>query len=428
MIIRNTDVVFLHSDDRATIRYTYSKSDLREGLLLHILYFGRAIIPINFLLANPQFDDLYSFKGSISNESEIYKLIKSGDVIPLMFDDDYIFTSKKPNIREYSEYSLEKGILLPCSVKQWRNRSDLLGEMSFASPPERNFRSLYRETLLNLLTNEGVHRGYFGSLLPTSKYIINHLYKETAKVEHPTRSHTYRLIDKAHSKKLKEALKIIADAAYYAAFTDATKSNPAIPHAVKDALLAHYWHTGSPLIFEQEKQTVEVIGEKLPDFGHLSLPEVINDLRNIPLRKQWLKALQNAIRKDPQIDPMAQKLKSTFTEWTHFLVDYFSTIGPKKRETLIKKQRWFFKQTQMVQVASDVILLLGAGISTYYDIQNILQGKPSLTSLISLLLFTGIKLGLRESKKRIERSKPTYGSIIPMTKTFTPKGEHFGTS
>jgi len=424
--IRETDVIFLHSDDRATIRYAYSRTDLREGLMLHILYFGRAIVPINFLLANPELDGIFKNHGSLSDESEIYKLIKLGDVIPLMFDDDYLLSTKHTSIRDYAEYSLEHGILLPCPIEQWSQRAELLGNLKFAIPSKRNFRSLYRETFLSLLTHEGIRQGYFASLYHKNKTFFEHLYRETANLERPTRSHTYRLIAEARSKTLQDNLRILADAAYYVAFADATSSNPAIPTAARNALLVHYWRTGSPLIFDEEEQTIEVIGGSLPDFSFLPIPQVLDDLRDTPQRQKWLRTLKNAIAKGKDIDPLAQDLVTAFGEWTQLVVEYFSAAGQKQREALLIKQRKFFKQTRTVQVGSDIMLLLGVGISAYSVTQDFTQGGPSLTSLVSLLLTTGIKLGLYEAKKHLEQHKPIYGSTIPMTKTFTPIGERFG--
>ena len=128
--IQPTDVFFLHADDRATIRQRYSRLDLREGLLLHILYFGRAVIPVNFLLANPQFENLFSHKGHTSELSDMFELVQSGFVVPVMFDEDFLNSHPGGDIADYAGFSIEKGILLPCPKEQWLERAGLLSQFS----------------------------------------------------------------------------------------------------------------------------------------------------------------------------------------------------------------------------------------------------------------------------------------------------------
>jgi hypothetical protein len=219
---------------------------------------------------------------------------------------------------------------------------------------------------------------------------------------------------------------LIADAAYYAAFSDSSGANPAIPRTSRHALLAHYWRTGSPLLFETEDETVEFLGQPVPKFHHLSLASIVDALQDISSRQKWLKALAREMKRREHIDPRSEELATAFGQFTQVIVDYLAATGQKQRDEVLQEQRRFFKQTRLIQRGSDTILVLGAGISTFGIVKGILQGSPDLTSLVTLVVSTSAKLALREARKHLETRRPSYGSTIPMTRTFTPRGERYG--
>jgi hypothetical protein len=422
--IQPTDVVFLHADDRATIRQGYSRLELREGLLLHILYFGRAVIPINFLLANPQFERLFSHKGQLSDQSDMFQLIRSGYVVPLMFDDDFLRAHPEGDIIGYAGFSLEKGILLPCSPDQWLGRAELLNQFDFVQM--HGLRAAYRETLLAFLHHKGIQRYYLPALTKQRHDFLESLSNSTSDLEHPTRSDTYKATKNAPSMRLREGLKLISDAAYYAAFADASGANPAIPRLARPALLPHYSSGPSPFLFTPENEAIEVFDKPIPNLRHLGIAKIINDLADTPSRERWLCALSNHMAESDHVDPMAEDLATPFGQFSHVIFEYLSSTGPKQRESVLEKERRFFRQMRVLQLGSDLILVLGAGLTTFQIVQGVLRGDPNLTSLVTLVLSTGAKLGIRRASKYAESRRPTYGSTIPQGAAFTLKGTRRG--
>lgn len=422
--LRDTDIIFLHSDGRATIRQGYSHLDLRDGILLHILYFGRAIIPINFLLANPEFQYLYTYKDTISEKSDFYRLIKSGDIVPLMFDDDFLLSQPKGSIREYAEFSLDRGILLPCTPDNWLGHAELLNEFKYAKI--QGLRTRYRDTFLSFLKDKKIQDHYFPSLSKKYLRFINNIYKKTLELEHPTRSDTYKASSIVPRRKIREGIRLIADAAYYAAFADSADVNPAVPRASHYALLTHYWPTGSPILFEQDDETFKVLGYPIPDFSHIPLFTIIDDLRDVPSRKKWLKTLSNQIKNKETIDPLSDELHTSFGQFTRVIVEYLKASGLNQRKAILKEERRFFIQNRLTRISADVLSICGVGISSLGFLQGLSQGSPSITNLVSLFLIPGTRLLISKAQKRTEAHRPTYGSIIPMARTFTPRGERFG--
>jgi len=125
--VSETDVLFMHADDEATIRYQYSASELRESLLFHILYFGRVLVPLPFILDNPEFSSFFRFGGKISEHSDIYRLVKSGDIVPVIYKD-------WGSINEYAKDAIDRNILIHCSKEEFIQRAELLNEFAYAIP------------------------------------------------------------------------------------------------------------------------------------------------------------------------------------------------------------------------------------------------------------------------------------------------------
>jgi hypothetical protein len=123
---------------------------------------------------------------------------------------------------------------------------------------------------------------------------------------------------------------------------------------------------------------------------------------------------------------MAEDLATAFGQFSHVIFEYLSSAGTKQRESVLQKERKFFRQMRALQVGSDLILVLGAGFTTFQIVQGVLRGDPNLTSLVTLVLSTGAKLGIRHASRQAESRRPTYGSTIPQGAAFTLKGTRHG--
>src|SRR5690606_26058362 len=189
---RSSDLFFLHSDDRATIRYKYSSQMLREALLYHLLFFDRVLVPVNLLLANPELDSIFCHRGEVSEQSEVYRLIESGAIVPTLFRRDY------GSIGEYARYALEEEkILLPCSKEQWLQRADLLDAFRYAVP-KRDFRATYKQLFLRLIQDERLQQHYFEQCRRKgSEFATQLVYELCEKGESLTRSDVYKATEQA---------------------------------------------------------------------------------------------------------------------------------------------------------------------------------------------------------------------------------------
>jgi hypothetical protein len=223
----------------------------------------------------------------------------------------------------------------------------------------------------------------------------------------------------APSAKLRVGLELIADAAYYSAFTDRSGANPALPRPSRAALLPLYSFGPSPFLFTPEDEPIEVFEKPIPDFSHLSFASIVDDLKDTPTRKKWLDVLKCHLESTDYIDPMAEDLATAFGQFTHVLVEYLRSAREKRRQEILKKEKRFFKQMRGYQIGSDFILVLGAGITTFEMVQGVMRGDPNLTSLASLVISTGAKLSIRSAVRQAESHRPTYGSTIPCLPTFT---------
>ncbi len=327
----DTDVLFLHIDDRATIRYEYLNEELRESLLFHLLYVDRVLVPINFLLSNMNIGDLFQYGGKVSEQSDIYKLIRSGAIVPTLFRSDY------GSIGDYARYALEEErILLPCPTDQWLRRADLLDEFGYAAPRE-GFRSAYKETVVRLLQDETLQGIYFVRCLTQGRDYVRRMVDQLGSKEGVTRSDVYRLTQQSPSEKVRLAAEQIADAAYYVTFSDIFKAKVAVSSIYYPALLVHYCHTEPerrPLVFTPAIEE-EIIEASIPNSGPLSLAEAFNDLKDSSLRKNWLSTLRKKMR-EGRVDFTDSEVLASLVPWTRFVLHYLSLPSSLQRKDAVR--------------------------------------------------------------------------------------------
>src|ERR1700694_1556555 len=152
--IRDTDVLFMHADDEATLRYRYAEPDLREGLLLHMLYFGRVLVPLPFLLDNPRFGGLFRVRGDISEHSDAYRLVRTGHLVPVLINSD------AASSYEYARQALDRGILIHCGAQEFLRRAELLDQGRQTTAASQSPMAL-KAAFVELLHNDGV-LDYYG--------------------------------------------------------------------------------------------------------------------------------------------------------------------------------------------------------------------------------------------------------------------------
>jgi len=413
-----TDVLFLHIDDRATIRYQYLNKELRESLLFHLLYSDRLLVPTNFLLSNMNIGDLFQYGGEVSEKSDIYKLMSSGAIVPTLFRRDY------GSIGDYARYALqEERILLPCPTDQWLRRADLLDEFGYAAPRE-GFRSAYKETVVRLLQDETLQHHYFVRCLAQGREYVRRMVDQLRSEGGATRSDVYRLTQQAPSEKVRLAAEQIADAAYYGTFADIFKAKVAVSSIYYPALLVHYYQTEPerrPLVFTPAIEE-DIIEASIPDSGPLSLAEVFNNLKDSSLRKNWLSTLRKKMR-EGRVDLTDSEVLASLVPWTRFVLHYLSLPSSLQRKDALGIQRRVRLQTRGLQFGRDAMLLA----SVAFAASDVVHGRPPITSMAFAFASTTAEILLRKVEADFKKRLPSFGSVIPLfTRLFTLRGKRPG--
>lgn len=410
--LKDDDVMFLHADNQAMARHKCTPAQLREGLLLHILYCGRVLVPIDFLLANQAFNDLFLYEGKLSEQSDMYRLVKSGDIIPVVYSPRY------GSIKEYAQQSLERGIVLDCTNEQWLQRAELLNEFRFVSPPKEVSRNIYKDIVLKLLSAENLRKEYFGK--QSNKGFVKELAERISAIEQPYRSDIYRIAEQAHTKKIETAVKEIADAAYYVILADVFNANPAIPDITALAVISYYHGGGPDVPFIYSPGRERIISTTLPDLSSLSLASVVEELRDHPKRIEWLKTRREKLQQG-YLDIADDEVWSRLGQWTEFFLKYVSISGPFQRRRLLAEERQFKIKTDLLKIGSRLLFLAGVVSS----VAELAQSGFPLIGVSFLTSSVTAELLIKKVESTLEKARPTYGSVIPVTKTFTVKGERY---
>lgn len=381
-----TDVLYMHADDRATIQYDYSPMDLSEGLLLHILYCGRVLVPTNFLLANSRLESLLKVGDRISEESDLCKLIRAGDVVPLLFEG-------YGGIAEYARAALRRGILLPCTQEQWLERAELLDGSHFLIPSDNDPYVLFREIFIFLSreveSGEGLSRRGHGGV---SMAFAGELASRLTSMNRATRSDVYRLIEVARSRKIRSAVTEIADAAYYAAIADSFSANPAVPSTAIKPLLKHYATTEpkAPFLHVPSKRREAIA--VMPDMGVLSIAQVMEDLRHDALRTRWLNVYTRWMKRG-DADLVEQDIWSSFGRWTERLTEYLSATVPAQPKARIMGKRKVSIESKTHK--SDGSVISSAGVQ-FSAVGRIMRRAGRLADVV--FLFSDIDEELQSKK------------------------------
>jgi hypothetical protein len=407
----DSDVLFMHADDEATIRHKYTAAELRESLLLHILFCGRVLIPLPFLLDNPMLSNLFKFRDEISARSDIYRLITSGDIVPVIHGD---FGS----IRDYAKAMIDRKFLMHCTNEEFLQRAELLNEFSYLTPSAVNSEEKYKEIYLGLLKNRNIWAEYFGSNSNRSNTIVESVSSKLMTSDHISRSVIYQIAEQARVQKTKLALKLLADAAYYANFADTFNVNPAVPSSSAIAIISYYSGANGPMLFSPGEE--RILGTDLPDLSGMSIADVIGDLRENSLRTDWLKTLNGGMKKG-YIDLSSREVYSSMEAWSAFLTSYLSAEGVQQRKDIVAKQRRFSLFTHGLRIGEQMLSVAGVVISA----ADVMQGGFTIGAVSLFAGVTGTDLALRFVRAHAQKLRPVRGSAVPLSRTFTVRGQRY---
>lgn len=413
--INKTDVLFLHADNQSIARGDFTAPEIRQGLLLHIMYCGRVLLPVDFLLTNVAFDPLFRFKNQVSDRSDIFRLISTDNIVPI------IYSSKYENIMDYARHSLERGIVINCPKSQWLERAALLNQLSHTALAGENTRDTYKGILLELLRKPSVRREYFSSASTGGNQFVEEFTDQVALFDRPYRSDVYTLIEKSQGRSAYTAAKRIADAAYYVSLAESLATNPAVPDPTAKAVIAHYHGAGTDVPFLYSPGRERIIGAPLPDLSYVSLATVVEELQDNPRRKEWLRVNQKKLQ-EGHLDLHDQEVWNALNDWSDLLRKHLSS-SPAQRQRLAESEHQMKLRTQVVKLGSRLLFVVGV-VSSVAEVAQ--AGFPVLgLSFVSATLVAELALDHLDRKIKEQRQQ-TYGaggSVIPVTSTFTPRPE-----
>jgi len=423
---RATDVFFLHVDNLVTRKKGYTSNDLRIGLLLHLLYTDRVLVPVNLLLSNQELGNLFEHKGKISEHSEVYKLFRAGAIVPTLFRRDY------GSISEYARYAIEKeNILLTCPDDVWVERASLLDEFSYAVP-NGDFRSTYRDALVSLLHNKSVQDIYLSKVARrrSSRSFIQEFVDQIKEQDSISRSVAYRLAAQA-PPKVRDAIEQVVDASYYATFSTSYTSSIATSPTYSPAILEYYLKqglTGRPVEFSrrfEDDHYDNYYDLVLPNLADVSLASAYNDLKDSPLRKKWLRTLKKKIEQGI-VDPSDKEVESSLIPWSQLVIKYLSTNGHFQRQKVAKEAHRVSLKVGTIKKGRDVALVASVAFLPI-DAMQMLNGGPPMGSMAFTFAAASAELLMRRVERNIQKNSLNLGSMVPLVSDlFTLRGKRPG--
>jgi hypothetical protein len=121
------------------------------------------------------------------------------------------------------------------------------------------------------------------------------------------------------------------------------------------------------------------------------------------------------------LDIADDEVWSQLGQFTEFFIKYLSANGPFQRRRLLEVERQFKVKTDFLKIGSRIFFLAGV-VSSVAELTQSgfpLVGVSFLTSLVTAELL------INKAESTLEKVRPTYGSVIPVSRTFTIKGERY---